>query len=723
MSFGLGKLDLSVLRTLYRYELKMLARDKRTLIIAVVAPLVLFPAFIWVSNTVAEREERELETTTFRYAVIGDQAETARALVREALAIPPDTGEDARLRLAEFEELPAEGADSLLEAGVLHVVVEGLSPAQWDSIQEERERARAEQGGERAAADTAAPPPVAVADTASVPVLRLRYRESSDRSGAAASRMRERLVALREQRREAALAERGFPVDPDSVAPIDLANVASAEREGGAIIGTFLTLFLVMLMLTGGSIVAVDAIAGEKERGTLENLLTTAARRGEIVASKQLAVITVGVAITVINVANLLLYLTVGLIEVPETLAAVTIGPLGLLTLLVLFLPLAVLVSSALLLLSGYSKSYKEYQIYFFPLFLLFLLPSAAAVLPGMELRSLIVLVPLANVSVAVREVMIGEYDWPFLALAFLTTTAAAVWGARLTARSLSTERLITASELDRADLVGGPALFPRRVLRWFGVLWVLLLVTSMWLGEELGLRGQVALNLLGIFLGGSLLMIRRYRLPVREALALRTPHPAAWMAVLIGAPAALFTGIGLAELLDLVIPVPEEMAEAFGEFLLPEGMPLWQVILMLAVLPGICEEIAFRGVLLYGLRRKLGPVGLTLATGLIFGIFHVSLFRIGPTAYLGVVLAAVVLLTGSLYPAIVWHALNNAVALVAGYYGWWEGEPPADWVFAVAAGGLTVALWILWRTRRPYPGVGKARRPLPREEPVYEPA
>lgn len=709
-------MDLSVLRTLYRYELKMLARDKRALMIAVVAPLVIFPAAIWITKEAEARETRTLETMTFRYAVTGSEAEWARPLVEAAAALPADTTTGVRVRPAVFQEVSSGGRpDSLLEAGAVQVVVEALSAEEWRALEEEEAR-QASEGAERrsdsAAAGRGAPARAALlADRAAVPVVRLLYRESSDRSDAAASRLRERLLLVRKQLRERALASHGFPVTPDSVAPVEAENVATVQREGGALLGRFLTLFLVMLMLTGGSIVAVDAIAGEKERGTLENLLTTAARRVEIVASKQLAVITVGVAITVINVANLLLYLTAGLFEVPASLAAVTVGPAGLLVLLLLFLPLAVLVSSALLLLSGYSKSYKEYQIYFFPVFLLFLLPSAAGLLPGMDLRSLVVLVPLANVSVAVREVLVGEYDWPFLALAFITTTAAAVWGARVTARALSTERLITASELDLADLFGGPELFPRRVLRWFAVLWVILLITSLWLGEELGIRGQVAVNLLGIFLGGSLLMIRRYRLPIRETLALRRPHPAAWLAVLLGAPGALLTGIGLAELLDVIMPVPPEMLEAFGQFLLPEHLSVWQILFFLAILPGICEEIAFRGVLFHGLHRRLSPVALVVATGLIFGMFHVSLFRIGPTAYLGMVLASVVLLTGSLYPAIVWHALNNAIALVAGHYDVWQGEAPPGSVYPVAVAALVLAFWILWRTRRPYPGVGSRQR------------
>jgi len=491
------------------------------------------------------------------------------------------------------------------------------------------------------------------------------------------------------------------------VAPLEDENVASASREAGAFLGVALTPFLILLMLTGGSIVAADAIAGEKERGTLETLLTTAARRSDIVRAKMLAVITVGLAVAVINVANLLFYLVIGILDLPTSLE-VALGPLDLAVLLALFVPVTVLVAAALLLLSGISKSYKEYQIYFFPVFLVLLAPTLAAMLPGIELRSVIALVPLAGVAVAVREILVGSLDAPFVALAFLSTGAVAVALARRTEQALSTERLMSPSNLEAADLVGGAALFPRHVLRWFLGMWVVLFVTSLWFGSQLDIRVQLAVNLLGIFLCGSLLMVRSYRLDVREVFALRLPPAAAWPAVVIGAPSALVLGIGLAELVNrYVFPVPREVLEGFGQAIVGPDLPVWQIVFFLAVMPGVFEELAFRGVLLHGVSRRLRPLATALVVGAVFGMFHVSLFRLVPTAWLGMVMAGVVLLTGSIYPSMLWHFLNNAIALVPAQMKWVpEGFEVEPWLTGVAAVGFAVAGWILWRTRRPYPGL-----------------
>lgn len=701
------------LGTLYRYELKMLLRDRRTLFFSIILPLILLPVLIFIVRFAEEGAQERREERTYRYAVAGPQAELARALIQDALSLPATAegaegegagrsggGEARPERGARLSEVRPSDPDSALMAGDIDLIVVGLSAAEARAARAERP---AETGAETGAETRSVTRP-------DVPLIRLRLRGNRDASQAAASRMEDQLDRLRAERRLAAYREAGLPVEPAAVASVELMGIASAERESGAQLALWLTPLLVMLMLSGGSIVAADAISGEKERGTLETLLTTSVRRREIVTAKQLLIITVGIAITVINVANIALFLGIGVIELPERFV-ISVAPAAIVVLLLLFLPLTVLISSVLLMLSGYSRSYKEYQVYFFPVMVIFLVPSMAAILPGMELASVIAVVPLANISVAVREVMVGEYDWPFLALAILSTAVLAAWMARLTERTLSTEKLISAAQLDEADLRGGPALFPRRVLRWFGVLWVVFFLSSLWFAGELGIRGQVLLNVVGLFGGASLLMIWRYRLDPRRALALRLPRPAAWLGVLLGAPSALLVGVGLAQLGDRLFPIPREVVEAFGEFMLPDHLPLWQVILFLAVVPGIFEEIAFRGVLLHGLRRRFRPAVLAVVVGLIFGFFHVELFRLIPTAYLGILLTGVTLVTGSIFPAMLWHALNNAIPLVATYQGWWDAETAfPGWIYGAAAAGLIAALALIWTNRTPYPGLRRDR-------------
>jgi sodium transport system permease protein len=664
---GGGPLN-DVQRTLIRFELLQLARDRRTLAVAVLAPLVLLPALLLVNRITDSADEERRAAVVYRWAAAGPEAERVEDLMVRALALPDSVVGNGGVPL---ERVDTPVPDSLLAAGELHLVAEGVGP-----------------------------------DSLGLPLIRLRYRASWDLSSTAVSQVSQRLEAVRTVMRDSLFRAAGLPVDPAHVLAVEEVNVATAVREGGSFLGVILPPLLVLLMLTGGSIVAADTLSGEKERGTLETLLTTSASRKEIIGAKGLAILAVGLVITLINLANLAVYLGLGLVELPSS-VTVSVTPYALAALAFLLLPVAFLVAVALLLVSGLSRSYREYQLLFFPAFLVLLVPSAAGFLPGLELRSAVILVPVANVALAVRDVLAGRPDLALVVLSAVITGGAAAGLGKLAERTLSTERLLGDSAADRAEVLGGTSLFPYRVLRWFGLLWVTLVGLSVWFGDALGIRGQILVNVVGLFLGGALVMVWRYRLPVREALALRPVPALVWPAVLVGAPSALLVGMGLANVTGRFLPMPSRMMEAFGQFLLPDDMGLVQLVFLLAVVPGICEEVAFRGVLLYGLRRRLGPVALCLAVGVIFGLFHVSLYRIVPTAYLGVILAVVVVLTGSILPAMLWHALNNAVVLVPAHLGWMDTTRPVPgWAYAAAGAGLLLSLAVLARVGDGYPGV-----------------
>ena len=317
--------------------------------------------------------------------------------------------------------------------------------------------------------------------------------------------------------------------------------------------------------------------------------------------------------------------------------------------------------------------------------------------------------VPVANIALAAKEILIGSFDWPMIALSWLVTAAAAAWIARVGVRFLSAEKLITAADMDAIEFSGGPALFGRQVWRWFAVMWALLLIVNNYTATA-DIRAQLLINLVALFFGASLIMIRHYRLDLRAALAWRAPKPVVWLAVLIAVPSGQLTGIGLFHLANLFIPVPPKMLEGFGESVVPEDIPFGQLLFFLTVLPGIFEEITFRGVLLHGLHRRLRPVALAVVVGLVFGLFHVTLFRLVPAAFLGILLAAVVLLTGSIFPAMLWHALNNAIGILALKHQIPLAELDPS-CYVAGAVGLAAAFWIIGRNRTPYPGLLPRRR------------
>jgi membrane protease YdiL (CAAX protease family) len=100
----------------------------------------------------------------------------------------------------------------------------------------------------------------------------------------------------------------------------------------------------------------------------------------------------------------------------------------------------------------------------------------------------------------------------------------------------------------------------------------------------------------------------------------------------------------------------------------------------------------------------------LVIVVGLVFGFFHMAVFRLAPTAFLGMVLACVTLLTGSIYPAMLWHALNNASALISDTQSALIHLDSSQYLAGPVL--LACSFWILWKNRTPYPGLRPWRRP-----------
>jgi ABC-type Na+ efflux pump permease subunit/membrane protease YdiL (CAAX protease family) len=674
------------LRILYLHELRMLVRTKRMVVMSIVLPAIIMPAMLSALRYSQNRRELSLGATTYRYAITGTLLDRTRSLIAGTRDAPGEGEEADRLRSFSLEEVKTSNAPKMLEREELHFYVETLTVGEAETESPEPDPASGN---------------AVTQELRGVPVFRLVYRGNNDASQNGAAMMRRLLERARRIDSERMLRDRGFPVNVTDVFRVEVVSTATRSQLTGSGVGRFLTFVLVMLMFTGGSIAAMDIIAGEKERGTLETLLTTAAGRDEIAAAKQLAITSVAVFITLIQALNFFLYVRLELIPLPAGFA-LQISTADVFALLLLFLPLAACISAILLTISAYAKTYKEAQLYFFPVYLVGLLPSLAAVLPGVSLRSVIALAPIANVSVAVREILTGRPDPLMICVTGGVMTVTAAWLMRRSAMMLTREDIISPVSLDAAEAAGGPGLFQKRVLQWFAVMWAVIFAAAANVPQLASFRRQLVFNELVVFLGASLLMIRLYKLNVRDALALRPVKPVIWLAVLVAIPCGSIAAHGLFKLLDVFIPVSRSMTEQFSQDLLT-GIPGWQIYIFAAFIPAICEEIGFRGVLLHGLRKRFRPEVLTIVAGLIFGMFHFTLFRIAPTAFLGMVLTAVTLLTGSIFPGMLLHFGNNALGVWASAHEisldglrWWE--------YTGTVAILGMALYIIYRNRTPSP-------------------
>ncbi len=190
-------------------------------------------------------------------------------------------------------------------------------------------------------------------------------------------------------------------VDPDVLTPVRLTaeDLSTAAQRAGATAALFLPMLVAIGAINGGAFIAIDATAGEKERGTLEALLITPASDVQIFVGKLLAVFTV----TAVPIALTLLGFWAGTAFLPASMTG-GVGPLPLdviVKAILITLPLALFANVLLMILSIRTKGFKEAQSAMTPVtFGVIFVAMAAAFVPPTQ--SVLFLIPIYGTSAVV---------------------------------------------------------------------------------------------------------------------------------------------------------------------------------------------------------------------------------------------------------------------------------------------------------------------------------
>ncbi|MYM94732.1 ABC transporter permease [Duganella vulcania] len=212
--------------------------------------------------------------------------------------------------------------------------------------------------------------------------------------------------------------------------PITLEDHSTADKreQMGAVVGGMLPYILLMVCLLAAMYPAIDTGAGEKERGTLETLLLAPVSRSALVMAKFLMLFTVGLTSALLMIASMGVLLTFFGPVIGSDLGQMVraIGPLDLAMVALMLVPTAAIFAAILLSISVYAKSYKEAAGLISPLILVTVLPTLVALLPGVELNWKWAMVPLTNVSLAMKELVKGTMDYSMFWVILLSTTLTA---------------------------------------------------------------------------------------------------------------------------------------------------------------------------------------------------------------------------------------------------------------------------------------------------------
>jgi sodium transport system permease protein len=167
---------------------------------------------------------------------------------------------------------------------------------------------------------------------------------------------------------------------------------------------------------------AIDLFTGEKERGTIETLLTTPVARWQILFGKMGVVVLSGLMASLSALFGLFLSIEVfQLVEDKELLSIIhsILSPGFIFMLFSLLLPLTVFFAGVMIPISIYTKSFKEAQSIITPLNIVMVLPAMVGFFPGIELNGITACIPVVNVVLATKELIAGTLDIGLLSLSF----------------------------------------------------------------------------------------------------------------------------------------------------------------------------------------------------------------------------------------------------------------------------------------------------------------
>ncbi len=257
--------------------------------------------------------------------------------------------------------------------------------------------------------------------------------------------------------------------------------------------------------------------------------------------------------------------------------------------------------------------------------------------------------------------------------------------------------------------------------LGFYIVLWVVIFTASLlaisvkpFIADAQVFIGVAALLQATLMLLALLAFVRRREFDLRATLSLQRVRPYVYVWAALGVvPVGMLGGVllwPLTEALPGLISKELELWVRLSRFSAPEVYLFYA--LALSIGPALSEELAFRGLILQGLRSRLGAGVSLVLTALLFGVIHLDLVQGLGAFFTGLYLGYLTVRSGSIYPAIIAHGVNNLWATLESSL-WQAANPqmsPRDilvsagyplWAYVLAGIVLVIALYNFHRAAR----------------------
>lgn len=367
--------------TIFKKELKDTLRDRRTLMMMLVIPILVFPLIMNVFVSVSASFQEEAATKNIKIGMVGTPG---NLLEQELNAIPKELGAK---NIVYYKDTISMLNDLKKDSLQLGLFVRPDLEKLLDSM-------------------------------ITAPIV--FYYNATDMGMKERAESYMQIIESKEQLKR----YENLGVDIAKIKPIETIyqNIASDKEMVGKLAGGMLPYIFIAFGFIGCMYPAIDLFTGEKERGTIETLLTTPVARWQILFGKMGVVVLSG--LTAATCALLGLFLSIEVLDVVENAEILKIihsilSPTFILLLYSLLIPLTVFFAGVMIPIAVYAKSFKEAQSIITPLNIVMVLPAMVGFFPGIELNFITASIPVVNIVLATKELIAGTLDFGLVAISF----------------------------------------------------------------------------------------------------------------------------------------------------------------------------------------------------------------------------------------------------------------------------------------------------------------
>lgn len=443
-------MNFRIVKTVFKKEVMETFRDKRTMVIMLILPIILMPAMIIGIPALTLKREVSIAEKPSEIAVVGYNA------TLEIVSPDPSGIRESPLHflLNSSKEVMENRTELVRDLNLseddTQFYIDYFESMIFIHVGSESEAEKMYENGEVHAYIVLPDNLLDLEDGRKFVNISVYFDSTNTRSITAFRRVNTVVNDLYVQAiQQRVLIEEGL--SPEDIEYVLLPSYAwptdtsTPEQRGGFILAMLLPLILGIYIVTGSMYHTIDTTAGEKERHTLEALLVTPPSKTEIVMGKFWSILLVTMLIIFVAMLSLVVSLWYSS-EIFEGMGTVSFGlsiPV-IIFLFVIFFVLAILVNAVEMAISFFAKSFKEAENYITPIIFMVLIP--AIFLQGLsteDMTTSMFFIPVLNVLTVFQEVLLGVVDPVHITIVILSSSFYAILASILAIKIFNREEVL----------------------------------------------------------------------------------------------------------------------------------------------------------------------------------------------------------------------------------------------------------------------------------------